>query len=660
MRRSLLVTVLLMALVDHVVAQQPQFSWAMSFGNSNTDAGKAVWVDADKNIYTTGTFVGQVDFDPGIDQVFLNSPSNTRHVFVQKLNVNGQLEWIKGFGGANAGISIDIFDITVDGSGNVIVSGEFLGTADFNPGPQDSLITSVGNTGGISPNNMKNPFVVKLDVDGNFVWACGLGATSAAQAGGGDATTVITDNNNDIYIGGWIYGTLDFNPGAGQNTYSAASSLGSGFLVKLSANGIYSWASIIGSGINDTRVRQDHIYVTGASFQGINSINHLIVRKMEIADGSLVWEKTVFGNSFAVGRSLYLDDKGNVISTGSFDGVSTDFNPGAGPDSVLLLNSANGTAFIQKLDSSGVFKWAKNFNATTSSIVAGYNGNIYTTGSFSGTADLNPGPGPDSVFNLMSTSGNDAFIQKLDSSGSFVWAGQFGVNGNETGHSITVDDLKNIYVSGQYTGTQDFDPGTGVNSVANQSSVSNSPDIFLVKLNDAIVVPVKMISFTALAVNFESRLKWQTENEINAGSFAIERSQDGVYFKPVGSVAAKNTSGKNDYYFIDHSPLKGINFYRLKQIDRDGQFEYSGIVKLVFAQNQALVYPNPASGFISIVHAGDLTRIKLLDLTGRLIREWKPAPGNLYPLTAVSQGNYILKLEYADKTETIQLNVRSN
>lgn len=99
-------------------------------------------------------------------------------------------------------------------------------------------------------------------------------------------------------------------------------------------------------------------------------------------------------------------------------------------------------------------------------------GNVYTTGNFSGTVDFNTGTG---TYNLTSVGLLDIFISKLDASGNFVWAKNFG---GSSGNSIIVDALSNVYVTGYFSGTKYFDPGTGTFNLTSAGSY----DIFIQKL----------------------------------------------------------------------------------------------------------------------------------------------------------------------------------
>ena len=137
--------------------------------------------------------------------------------------------------------------------------------------------------------------------------------------------------------------------------------------------------------------------------------------------------------------------------------------------------------FIQKLDASGAFIWAKMVGSTGSdlgfSITTDALGYVYTTGYFSDVADFDPGAG---TFNLTPNGGGDIYIQKLDSNGNFIWAKSMGGSiGSEDGRSITTDVSGNVYTTGYFENTVDFDPGAGTfNLISN-----GGKDIFIQKLD---------------------------------------------------------------------------------------------------------------------------------------------------------------------------------
>ena len=141
-----------------------------------------------------------------------------------------------------------------------------------------------------------------------------------------------------------------------------------------------------------------------------------------LASGDFVWAKGIGGMGLIdnVGRDITIDSSGNIYTTGGYYSTA-DFDPGPGISN--LTSTGNGDIFVTKLDSSGNILWAKSMGGVNYdfgySIAVDSSGDVYTTGSFEGTADFDPGPG---TFNLTSTVNGNIFVTKLDSSGNFVWA----------------------------------------------------------------------------------------------------------------------------------------------------------------------------------------------------------------------------------------------
>ena len=155
-------------------------------------------------------------------------------------------------------------------------------------------------------------------------------------------------------------------------------------------------------------------------------------------------------------------------------------SPGDGrPD---LISAGGNDVFVSKLDSTGVFVWANAFRGTGNdigrSVAVDSSGNVYTTGYFSGTVDFNPGAG---TANLVSAGESDVFVSKLNSAGEFVWAKRFGGTGTEEGLSIAVDSSGNVYTTGSFSDTVDFNPGEGAADLT--SSPAGWTDVFVSKLN---------------------------------------------------------------------------------------------------------------------------------------------------------------------------------
>lgn len=94
-----------------------------------------------------------------------------------------------------------------------------------------------------------------------------------------------------------------------------------------------------------------------------------------------------------------------------------------------------------------------------------------------------------------------------------------------------------------------------------------------------VPLPIELLSFSAECSNQKIIISWITASEINNHFFTIERSAEGVNFQNIGTIAGAGNSNQNPYYtFEDSEPLEGISYYRLKQTDFDGKFEYSKVI----------------------------------------------------------------------------------
>ena len=138
-------------------------------------------------------------------------------------------------------------------------------------------------------------------------------------------------------------------------------------------------------------------------------------------------------------------------------------------------------------------------------------------------------------------------------------------------------------------------------------------------------LPVEFVSFTGKALNTSSQLNWSTASETNSDYFEVQRSVNGVDFVNVGTVAAAGfTTDVKQYSFTDHHPAAGYNYYRLRQVDRDGAEEMTNIVAVYFTERSMAVFPNPAHGTQLTVQLPDentaIQRAVLFDLSGKQIQ----------------------------------------
>ena len=135
------------------------------------------------------------------------------------------------------------------------------------------------------------------------------------------------------------------------------------------------------------------------------------------------------------------------------------------------------------------------------------------------------------------------------------------------------------------------------------------------------VLPVVLSSFKAIAQKGKTLLNWTTESETNSRWFEIERSTDGSHYETIGKINAMGTTtAKTNYMFLDLTPFKGINFYRLKLVDLDYRFEYSNIVSAKIDFPVSLhIFPVPAANSLFVESATD-NPIRIFNTSGYLIK----------------------------------------
>ncbi|KAA5532493.1 T9SS type A sorting domain-containing protein [Taibaiella lutea] len=168
----------------------------------------------------------------------------------------------------------------------------------------------------------------------------------------------------------------------------------------------------------------------------------------------------------------------------------------------------------------------------------------------------------------------------------------------------------------------------------------NQPSLNIVPL------PVQM-TFSGKAEENANLLLWETYHEENNNYFALERSIDGIKFVTITRVATKapggNSAGKISYSYTDEAYANGINYYRLKQVDINGKFVYSPVVKLNNSRASLAfsVSPNPAINIIQILVPEPGT-ISVIDINGKvLLKEDMQSAGNL-DISSISSGAYFI------------------
>jgi hypothetical protein len=467
-----LIVSMLSAVFAH--ASTHAYSWTKTMGSGSTDAGRAVVVDGSGNIYVTGEFRESVDFDPGV-ATDNHTSAGGADIYLTRINSDGTYGWTKTMGG----ISDDWGrSVAVDGSGNVYVTGIFQETADFDPGAGTDNHTSAGE---------RDILLTKINSDGTYSWTKTMGGTDPDYG-----YSVAVDGSGNIYVTGYFSGTADFDPGVATDNHTAAGDEDI-YLTRINSDGSYGWTKTMGGGSDVGRAvavdGSGNIYVTGEFYgttdfdPGVATDNHTPAGAWDIfltrinSDGSYGWTKTMGGTDSEDGYSVAVDGSGNIYVTGYFSGTA-DFDPGVATDNHTA--AGNEDIFLTKINSDGSYGWTRTMGGTAYehgfSVAVDENGNVYVTGIFGGTVDFDPGVGMD---NHISAGYADIFLTKINSDGSYGWTKTMGGTSNDYSDSVAVDGSGNVYVTGIFAGTADFDPGAGTDS----HTSAGSYDIFLTKFS---------------------------------------------------------------------------------------------------------------------------------------------------------------------------------
>lgn len=407
-RLHLTVTILLLA--HALQAQQPVLEWVKVFRENNPDnystlnSGRSVGRDADGNVYTAGTFSYTVDFDPADAEFFMSgSTVHNYGIYISKLDKDGNFAWAKEI---PTRINHEDIELEVDQSGNVYVGSCFRETIDVDPGPAELIRPVYG---------LKDAFVIKLDSDGNLIWFKQFGGLGAEA----EVNILALDKDNNIIVCGLFNNTVDFDPG--PSFFNITSSFfHQTFITKLSPNGNLIWAKQFGNGIQT-------------------------VHRSIVAD-------------------VTCDGDGNIFTMGGFAG-DCDFDPGAG---VFFLSSASiADGFVSKLDANGNFVWAKHirnagaqhsYHMIPRGIALDKDGNVFTSGSFNGVQDFDPGTG---IYTVNSETDYCFYILKLNPQGDFIWVKIINGVDSDIGLDMVIGNDNNIYAVGEFSSIVDFDPGPG-------------------------------------------------------------------------------------------------------------------------------------------------------------------------------------------------------
>ncbi len=325
-----------------------------TFGGTGSDFGYRVTVDGSGNSVVTGRFFGTVDFDPSAATATRTS-SGSSDVFVARYSAAGALVSVLTFGGTGADVG---YGIALDGSGNSVVTGQFFGTVDFDPGAGTTTRTSGGRS---------DVFVARYTAAGALVSVVTFGGTD-----GDVAHDLVIDASGNSVVTGYFVGTTDFDPGAGTTSRTSRGS-------------------------------QD-VFVARYT-----------------AAGALISVLTIGGTEADVGQGVAVDGAGSSVVMGTFNDT-VDFDPGAGTASHTSAGSSD--VYVARYSAAGELVSVVTFGNTSGDVGSGLtldaSGNSVVTGQFSVSVDFDPSEGTAS---RTSVGSSDVFVVRYNTAGALVSVG---------------------------------------------------------------------------------------------------------------------------------------------------------------------------------------------------------------------------------------------
>ena len=443
----------LFLILSFQMAAQPT-SWVLNFGSVLGDQATAITEDQSGDIITVGMINDSVNFSwRGINYILLPRRGNC---FISKQDANGQLIWIRHIGGSG---SINVRDVATDAHDNFYITGSFTDTVDFNPSSNNFDLISTDPQGDV--------FVAKYDNWGNLIWAKSIGGT-----GNDYASSIIVDQDSNVFIAGSFEGIVDFDPGLGTHLISG-NTVQDAFLLKLDHAGsfmsVYPFGGLGLDFCTDLKLdNQGNLMVSGnfeaqVDFNPTNNTDTLsssgsldaFILKVD-RSLSFLWVKKIGGTMLDAILAFEVDDNGNIYIVGTFEG-NCDFDLGLG---VRQLVAGNKDGFVLQLSSAGNYNWVNKIGGSrddqVNDIAIDHQYNVYATGYFRDTVDFDPDSSIS--FNLVAQGNYDHYISQLDTLGSFSWVQHFTGNIFSASNRIFVDNVDNLYTVGSFQGTVDFDP----------------------------------------------------------------------------------------------------------------------------------------------------------------------------------------------------------
>lgn len=527
-------------------------------------------------------------------------------------------DWAKSAGGPQ---KVESYAIAADMHGNSYITGWFEDSLKFGT---TTLVASIAGNSFAS-----DIFIAKYDVHGNLVWAKKAGGTNYDYGNG-----IAVDTSGNVYVTGLFIGTVSF----GSLSITSITNDYDVFVAKYDANGNALWVNKVGGGAWDvgngiTLDKQGNCLITGAyrntgtfgSTTITSAGNYDVFVAKYDSNGTFIWAKGVGGTGDDRAQAITTDATGNSYITGFFNGAFT-------MGTSNLTSNGGSDILLAKFDAAGNPLWGKKFGGihddVGNSIVLNPHGDIYTTGYYTDTATFD-------TTHVNGYGNKDAYVSKSDYKGDIIWVKKYGGTQDDEGYGISRDTFNNIYSTGSFWGTGNFDTITVMST--------NQDDAYIAGIEAGT-----------------DKTKWT----VNGGGLNIDVSR---------AIAASAYGGCFITGYFSNNATFGsntVNGYSIADNDLfvarldstfliDGVPIDAGVASLFMSVGDLAVFPNPFSSVITanLLNASEIKTVEMFDLLGKsvtnqlVVKEFrKGSEKQVISMDAskLAKGVYLLQINTAD------------
>ncbi len=533
-----------------------------------------------------------------------------------------QFGWLSSAGSGN---NETASAMATDSNGNLYAAGTFSGNIDFDFNDLEGV-----------PNET-SAFMVKHSNDGTVLWAKSI---NGSQNGFPFIYAMSTFENN-LYITGEFYGTVDFDPSAAISNLVSNNSSGDFFLAKYNAQGGFLWAKNFGGPNNDDAKamaidQNGNLYITGlfrgtVDFDPSTTVANLssvgdydsFLASFD-AEGNYRWAHHFGGENTLVSNDLALSDNGVFIAGQIND--TADFDPSA---EVAILNIPNNGAFLAKYSFTGAFNWVRGSQCVgfsgqhyANSIDTDASGNVFITGFLDDSIQFE---GTSIVLEPAFEGSRDSYLAKYTATGDLAWTKSWGSDDSDFAVKTAVNDLGQVAVTGRFSGTMQIDPSDETRTAQGDEDiyigVFDTNGTFL----STLILGGEDDPSKGSSDDEPTDILYSGNNLYVCGSYVgtVDFNPD-----PFGSIVPAAEGGSDIFIGKYATSFLGIRDYVL-----------SGIK----------IYPNPSNSIINVSNSTEtpIDAIVIYDLLGKVV--WT-TNANQFNIEKLAKGVYILKAVSGSKS----------